>query len=186
MGLLLTFISMQTMGLVVQDDESLVKLGPLGRPELLLSLFGLLLLSTLVHHGVKGAILIGILTVTMIVWGYKSTWPDQLASLPYFPSAFPAFNFVPLTTDYIPPILAFLSVGIFDVSGVLFGLSKLSNLVEKDGMVPGSIWAFIGASVGTIVAAVLKRSVVGYQSFTGALCEMPYCTTLKMMDFMFA
>ena len=160
MGLLLTFISMQTMGLIVKDDESLVKMGPLARPELLMSLFGLLLLSTLIHHGVKGAFLLAILTVTVIVWAYKSTWPDQIASLPYFPSAFPAFNFVPLTTDYIGPILAFLSVGIFDVSGVLFGLSKLTDLVEKDGRIPGSMWAFIAASVGTIIAAVLRCSPI--------------------------
>ena len=132
MGLLLTFISMQTMGLVVKDDESLVKLGSLNRPELLMSLFGLLLLSTLVHHGVKGAILIGILVVTVVVWAYKSSWPDEVASLPYFPSAFPAFDFAPLTADYVPPILAFLSVGIFDVSGVQFCQSNQSNLVDKE------------------------------------------------------
>ena len=160
MGLLLTFIAMQTMQLVVKDHESLVKLGQLLRPELLISLLGLWLLATLVYHGIRGAILIGILSVTLVVWAYRDAWPSQVVQLPTFPSAFPAVEFGFLSSRYVPPLLAFLSVGIFDVSGVLFGLSKLLKLTRRDGSIPGSVWAFIGASVGTIVASLFNCSPV--------------------------
>ena len=53
-----------------------------------------------------------------------------------------------------PIILAFLFIGIVDVSGVVFGMSSLAKITEENENVPGSIFAFIGCGVGTLCGAM--------------------------------
>ena len=76
---------MQSIRLVVAAPDSLVRMGDLmsadGMP-VWLSLSGLMLLSTLTFHRIKGAVLIGILAVTLLVWQLNDTWPTQIAAMP--------------------------------------------------------------------------------------------------------
>ena len=62
-----------------------------------------------------------------------------------------------------PAIAAFLFVGVVDVSGVVFGLATLANIPsDAAGNVPGSLSAFLGCGVGTIVG-----------SLTGLMADRP-------------
>ncbi|GBG33718.1 Guanine/hypoxanthine permease pbuG [Hondaea fermentalgiana] len=170
MGLLLTFIGMQTIDLVVAaSDDSLVKLGPLDRPELWISLGGLLLQATLTHHQIRGGVVIGIMVVTLIMWAITNQWPTRIVELPIEKS--PAFKeatrFDLISDDpgvYTPGVLAFLLVGVFDVSGVMFGLAHLAGLHREEDnghvTVPKSEWVFFAAGVSTMVAAVLGCSPI--------------------------
>ena len=48
---------------------------------------------------------------------------------------------------------AFVLICIFDISGVLFGLSTLGGLQnDETDEIPGSLWAFIASSVGAMLA----------------------------------
>lgn len=171
MGLLLTFIGMQSIELVVSaNDDSLVKLGPLDRPELWISLAGLMVLATLSHHRIKGAVVVGIFLVTGVMWYMDGTYPSKIASFPSQsdPDIWRKGSQVGLIwsnlRDYGSGVLAFLLVGIFDVSGVMFGLSVLAGLDREDAnghvFVPKSKWVFIAAGVATMVAALLGCSPI--------------------------
>uniref|UniRef100_A0A7S3LN44 Xanthine/uracil/vitamin C permease n=1 Tax=Aplanochytrium stocchinoi TaxID=215587 RepID=A0A7S3LN44_9STRA len=166
MGLLLSFIGMQTIHVVVAaDDDSLIKLGPLDNWEVWLSLIGLILLATLTYHHVRGAVLIGIFVLTMILWQSDNSWPDKIIEIPNTERANSIFqaslSFDLIDESYIPGILAFLSVGIFDVSGVMYACSRLANLQDKEtGETPGGKWAFIATALGTIVAGLLGCSPI--------------------------
>mmetsp|Transcript_19988 Transcript_19988/g.25959 ORF Transcript_19988/g.25959 Transcript_19988/m.25959 type:complete len:521 (+) Transcript_19988:138-1700(+) len=166
MGLLLSFIGMQTIDVVVASgDDSLVKLGPLDHWEVWLSLLGLLLLATLTYHHIKGAVLIGIFALTMVIWQSENSWPEQLLNFPNLSKSKGIFeaslSFDLISKNYIPGILAFLSVGVFDVSGVMFACSRLANLQDREtGETPGGKWAFIATAMGTIVAAMLGCSPI--------------------------
>lgn len=112
----------------------------------------------------KGGVLAGIVLITLTVWVADGSGPTALAEVPHLhygvrqnldlsPAA--------LSTDMILPALAFLLVGIFDVSGVMFGLASLARLVDADGhRVPGSIWAFLASALGTVVAAMAGCSPI--------------------------
>ena len=53
-----------------------------------------------------------------------------------------------------PAILAFLFIGLIDVSGVIFGMASLAKLVDNNdstGTVPGAKATFIGVSVSTCI-----------------------------------
>ncbi|CAK9111510.1 Putative permease MJ0326 [Durusdinium trenchii] len=170
MGLLLTFIGMQSIQLVVgAGDDSLVKLGPLDRVDLWISLAGLMLLATLTHHQIKGAVVIGIFIITIIMWALTNSWPSQVVEVPAeSPGVWKSATQLHLVWDslgnYVSGIAAFLLVGVFDVSGVMFGLAHLANLhkEEADGhvIVPKSEVVFFAAGVSTMVAACLGCSPI--------------------------
>mmetsp|Transcript_15735 Transcript_15735/g.30401 ORF Transcript_15735/g.30401 Transcript_15735/m.30401 type:complete len:505 (+) Transcript_15735:250-1764(+) len=170
MGLLLTFIGMQTIELVVAaSDDSLVKLGPLDRPELWISLAGLLLQATLQHHQIRGGVVVGIMLITVIMWAIRNEWPEHILKFPMEQSpAYKEATRLDLVADdvgtYTPGILAFLLVGVFDVSGVMFGLAHLAGLHHEEDnghvTVPKSEWVFFAAGFATMVAAVLGCSPI--------------------------
>eukprot|EP00516_Mucochytrium_quahogii_P003345 CAMPEP_0203754170 /NCGR_PEP_ID=MMETSP0098-20131031/7808_1 /ASSEMBLY_ACC=CAM_ASM_000208 /TAXON_ID=96639 /ORGANISM=" , Strain NY0313808BC1" /LENGTH=476 /DNA_ID=CAMNT_0050645059 /DNA_START=466 /DNA_END=1896 /DNA_ORIENTATION=+ len=170
MGLLLTFIGMQSIELVVSSgDDSLVMLGPLDRFEIWLSLAGLLLLATLSHHRVKGAVVLGIFIVTVIMWIASDNWPHTIVewpseSAPIWKKATHLSMVLKHLSKYGSGICAFLLVGVFDVSGVMFGLAVLANLHKEDhngvAHVPNSKWVFIAAGLSTMLAACLGCSPI--------------------------
>ena len=170
MGLLISFIGMQSIGLVVAaGDDSLVKLGPMNNVNVWISLGGLMLLATLSHHRITGGVALGIMLVTLVVWAMNGSWPSSFAQLPREsgPTWEYATRFGLLLGDlgsYVPGIGAFLMVGIFDVSGVMFGLAVLGGLDREDAdgnvVVPGSRWVFISAGLGTMLAALLGCSPI--------------------------
>src|SRR5580700_6042057 len=68
-GLFIAFIGFQHAGLVVRDPNTLVSLGNVRNPTTALALLGLILMVALEVKKVRGAILIGVLTVTVAAWG---------------------------------------------------------------------------------------------------------------------
>ena len=47
-----------------------------------------------------------------------------------------------------------------DVSGVVYGMASLAGIVESTGHIPGSIYAFLGCGVATLVGASLGLFLV--------------------------
>jgi len=170
MGLLLTLIALQSIDLVVASgDSSLIMMGPLDRPELWISMGGLMLQASLAHHRFRGAVIIGIFGTTLLMWYQDNSWPSDFMSFPSIEGSTIAaalnLEFIfDNPREYLPGLIAFLVVGIFDVSGVVYGLMCLAGLSEKDEqnnvVVPGSKWAFIGSGVGTMIAACLGCSPI--------------------------
>lgn len=100
----------------------------------------------------------------------EGSFPSQIASLPYLQDhqliakGSQIRKVFENPEDCLSGILAFLLVGIFDVSGVMFGLSVLAGLDKdhKDGYVyvPNSKWVFIASGLATMVAACLGCSPI--------------------------
>ena len=68
MGLLIAMIGMVSIDLIVANPKTLVELGNVfGSTDIQLSLIGILLVASLLYHSVKGAILIGITFLTIVV-----------------------------------------------------------------------------------------------------------------------
>ena len=67
-GLFLAMIGLQAMGLVVNDDATLVAFGHPTSWEILLSLAGLLVMAGLEARGIRGSILITIMGLSLIGW----------------------------------------------------------------------------------------------------------------------
>lgn len=84
MGLLLSFIGLQTAKVVVPDAETMVTLGDLsGSLEPLLAAGGLALIAALHYRNVRGSIIVGILATALAYFAAVGGWPTQIVALPH-------------------------------------------------------------------------------------------------------
>lgn len=162
-GLFLAIIGLQNAGVVVADEATLVGLGDLRSGSVLLALAGLLLIAALMVLGVRGAILAGIIGVTVAAWliGLAPA-PDTFVTLPSLPAdTFLALDFSGLWNGgLVAVVLAFLFVDIFDTAGTLIGVGRLGGFLDESGDLPRSRRAFAADAVGTSVGALFGTSTV--------------------------
>ncbi len=162
-GLFLAIIGFQNAGIVVDHPATLVSLGNLRDPAVLLSLAGLVLIGVLLSRKVKGAVLAGIIAVTVVAWvtGLAPA-PERIFGLPSFPQeTLLAFDFSNILSGaLLTVILAFLFVDFFDTAGTLIGVGRLAGFVNQRGELPGADRAFAADAAGTTVGAMLGTSTV--------------------------
>ncbi|MCJ7757156.1 MAG: NCS2 family permease [Gillisia sp.] len=164
-GLFIAFIGLQSAGLIVDNPATLVSLGSMKNPGVLIGLTGVLVTGVLLAKKVKGALLIGILASTILgLFVGVTVVPDnfQMVSLP--PSIEPIFfkfDFTQIFSfDMLIVLFTFLFVDMFDTVGTLVGVSSTANMLDKDGKVPRVKRALFADSIGTTVGAVLGTSTV--------------------------
>ena len=79
MGLLLSFIGLQTAKVVVPDPATMVTMGDLLELEPLLAITGLAVIASLHYRNVKGSILIGVALTALAYFAAKDSWPTRRA-----------------------------------------------------------------------------------------------------------
>ena len=161
-GLFIAFVGLQSAGIVKSSEATVITLGDLHSPGVLLAMFGILLTAALMVRKVTGALLIGILITTIIGIPLGITNYSGIISTP--PSIEPIFwqfewhNI--LTADMIVVVLTFLFIDMFDTIGTLIGVSNRAGMVDDDGNVTRINQAFMADAVGTTVGAMLGTSTV--------------------------
>jgi AGZA family xanthine/uracil permease-like MFS transporter len=160
-GLMITLIGLEWSGLVVDDPALLVSLGDFSAPTTQLALLGLFLISVFLILKIPGAMLIGIIIVTIIGLFTGLIHYEGIFSLP--PSVSPTFmqlNIVDaFSFDLIVVIFTFLILDMFDTIGTLIGVASEANLL-KDGKLPRARKALLSDAVGTVTGALFGTSTV--------------------------
>ena len=162
-GLFLAMIGLQNAGVVVDDEATLVRMGDLASAGTLLSLTGLLLIAVLLSKRQRGAILVGILLVSVIAWlTHIAPPPEDLIAMPSLPTeTLLAVDFSGLLTGkLLGVVLAFLFVDFLDTAGTLIGVGLLGGFVDDRGELPRANRAFTADAVGTSLGALLGTSTV--------------------------
>ena len=163
-GLFIAFIGLQNAGVVINNDATLVGLGDMGSPAVLVALGGIVLTAVLLALKVKGALLIGIFTATVagIPFGVTQIPEGNLVDAP--PSLSPIFfqfDFSQIfTIDMLIVLFTFLFVDMFDTVGTLVGVSDKAGMLTKDGKVPRAKQALFADSIGTTLGAIFGTSTV--------------------------
>jgi AGZA family xanthine/uracil permease-like MFS transporter len=161
-GLFLALIALKSAGLVVANQATMVTAGDLHKPQALMAVFGFLLIVTLDRLKVKGAILIGIVVVTILSFFFGGNKFAGLVSLP--PSIAPTFlqlN-VPgaLSMGFLNVVLVFFLVELFDATGTLMGVANRAGLLVEGKM------ARLNKALLADSAAIVAGSVLGTSSTT--------------------
>ena len=80
-------------------------------------------------------------------------------------------NLTKLTVSAISPAFAFYIICLFDIAGVMFGVCKIANLVNKDGGLNGAKAVFACCGVGSVIAPILGCTPVIAlgESFAGVI-----------------
>ena len=173
-GLFLALIALKSAGLVVKNDATLVGLGNLHDPKVLMAILGFLIIASLDFLKVKGAILIGILSVTALsmLLGFSSF--QGVVSTP--PSIMPTFMQLDIMSaiskGFFNVVLVLVLVEVFDATGTLTGLAKRANLLNNNDNHKGlnralfadSASIFGGSLLGTSSTTAYIESMAGVQA----------------------
>jgi AGZA family xanthine/uracil permease-like MFS transporter len=138
-GAFIAFIGLEQMGIIAKSDATLVTLGNLQSPEILLGIFGLFLALFLSIKKIKGAFIVSIFATTVVAMFFGMVkLPKEFFSLPasMAPIAFEMDIKSVLTLSMIPVIATFLITDIFDTLGTLTGVGMRANLFEGEKSIP--------------------------------------------------
>lgn len=172
-GLFLGIIALKSSGIVVDNPATLVGLGDLKQTGPLLAILGFFTIAVLDSLRVRGAILIGILVVTVLSWILGVSEFRGIVSAP--PSILPTF----LQLDIIGAlhggllhvILVFVLVEVFDATGTLIGVAKRANLIQEGkksrlgrALLADSTAIVAGSLIGTSSTTAYVESASGVQA----------------------
>ena len=159
-GFFLALIALKNAGVVVDNQATLVGMGDIKMAESLLFFGGFVLICALSFRRITGAVMIGILAITVIAMMMGMVEYDGLVSTP--PSLAPTFMELDiagaLNVGMISVVFAFLFVDLFDTSGTLIGAAQRGGLLDKDGKLPRLGRALMSDSVATMSGAALGTS----------------------------
>ncbi|MBI9035050.1 MAG: NCS2 family permease [Bacteroidales bacterium] len=163
-GLFIAFIGLQNAGIIVNNDAVLVGLGDMKSHTVWVGFFGILVTGVLLVLNVKGSLLIGILssTILALILGVTQLPAGGLVSVP--PSVEPImwqFDFSNVfSLDMLIVLFTFLFVDMFDTVGTLVGVTDKAGMLTKDGKVPRVKQALFADAIGTTFGAMLGTSTV--------------------------
>ncbi len=161
-GLFIAFIGLQDAGIIVHDKATLVTLGNLGNPAALICIFGLIISAVLLTLRVKGALLIGIFSATVLALFMGQTALPKASFLQAPPSLAPTFLKFQwqhvLSVDMAIVLFTFLFVDLFDTIGTLVGVASQAGLLDKKGRFPNVKKALMADAISTTAGAILGTS----------------------------
>lgn len=170
-GIFITFIGLTNGGIVAANPATILGLGNLGEPKVLLAMAGLVISAVLVIRKVPGSLLIGIIATTLI--GLFVSDPATGNSITNFhPGAYGIFDKMPSLTpvafqldlagalkfSLIVPIFSLFFVDFFDTIGGFVGIASKAGMIDERGDLKNGSRALVADSCGTIIGALLGTS----------------------------
>lgn len=175
-GMFLAIIALQSSGIVVDHPATLVALGDLTNTGTLLAIAGFFIIVALDALRVTGAILIGILMITVasILLGVSQF--GGIMSMP--PSIAPTFMQLDiagaLTAGIFQVVLVLVLVEVFDATGTLIGVAKRAGLLTEGpthtnkglsrALLADSTAITAGSMLGTSSTTAYVESAAGVQA----------------------
>jgi len=175
-GLLITLVGLEWAGIVVAAKGTLIGLGSLKQPYVLLSLFGILSICVMNALKIRGAILWGIIATALAgipfkivtFTGFVSPPPSmmptlcklqlpQIISLPAPGAPWHIFDIIRF--DMIAVIFVLFFLALFDTVGTLVGVAEQGGFM-KDGKLPRGGKALLADAVGTAAGTALGTSTI--------------------------
>ena len=159
-GMFLAIIAPRNAGIVVDSPAMLVQLSNLGTPSALFAALGFFAMVAMDRLRVLGAILISIITATILSTFIDLSTYSGIVSAP--PSLSPTFMQLDITAAFelglISLVFVFLFVDLFDTAGSLTGVAHRAGLLDEHGRLPRLRSALLAESLATVACAALGRS----------------------------
>jgi AGZA family xanthine/uracil permease-like MFS transporter len=185
-GLYIALIGLKSGGVIVANQATLVGFGNFANPGTLLTIIGIIITAILMARGIKGSILIGIISTTIIGIPLKITSLENLhvfSAPPSIAPTFAAFDFAGLLSkggtsiggaflSVIMVVITICLVDLFDTIGTLVGTATKAGMVDENGKVLRMKKALICDAVATTAGSVLGTSTIStYIESTSGVSE---------------
>lgn len=161
-GLFITFIGLRNLGIIVQNDITLVSSGPL-TTTIIIGLVGLLVMLYLEMKKIKGALLAGIIASTILAAVLKKIQlPHEVISshLDITAIAFKLDILSALKWGFFGSIFTLTFIDMFDSVGTLIACCHQANMVDENNKIKGLDRLLSIDAVATVIGAVFGTSTV--------------------------
>lgn len=165
-GLFIAYIGLKTAGIIIPSEATIVGLGNLKNPEVLLAIFGLIITVILMVRGFKGGVFYGMIITAVVgmIFGLveipKAIFSAPPSVAPTFGKLFTAFTDPSFyTLSMLSVILTFLFVDFFDNAGTLVAVANQAGFV-KNNRLPRAGRALISDSIASMIGAIFGTSTV--------------------------
>ena len=160
-GLFLAIIGFEIMGLTTDNPVTLVQLGDLSNPLLLLGAGAFISMIVMEKFKIKGNIIIGIVAFSAIAWltgvgkfnGVVSAPPPMTHLLTFDLGA-------ALSASMVTVIFTLFFIDFFDTAGTLTSVANVAGKIGKDGKIKDIDKAMLSDSVSTVAGSILGTSTV--------------------------
>jgi AGZA family xanthine/uracil permease-like MFS transporter len=172
-GLFLAIIALKNAGIVAAHPATFITLGKLNTIPVMLAVAGFFAIVALDHLRVKGAILIGIILVTILSFLFADNKFMGILSAPpsIAPTLFKLDIAAAINVGILNVVLAFFLVELFDATGTLMGVAKRAGLLREGKMdrlnkalLADSTAIVAGAALGTSSTTAYIESAAGVQA----------------------
>ncbi|VGM96846.1 Putative permease yicO [uncultured Avibacterium sp.] len=170
-GFFISLIGFKNMGSVVANPATLVALGELHNPQVLMGILGFFIIVVLAARKIYSGVLISIAVVTTLALLFDdSVVFHGVISMP--PSLAPVVGKVDimgaLDTALLGIIFSFLLVNLFDSSGTLLGVTDKAGISDEKGRFPKMKQALYVDSVSAVAGSYIGTSAISTYIESGA------------------
>ncbi|MDN5831065.1 MAG: NCS2 family permease [Tetragenococcus halophilus] len=156
-GFFITYLGFSNSG--IGNFEEGIGLGNFSDPNVFLAIVGLILIALLTLYKVPGALLIGIIVVTILGIPFGVTQvPEQLFGIPdvnEISNITFSFDFNGLLNGSTIVLIFIAFFGdFFSTLGTVLGVSQKANLLDDNGNLPGIARPFLVDALGTVAGAI--------------------------------
>ena len=161
-GLFIAIIGLRNSGIIVASPATLVTLGNLRDKNTLVAIAGLLIIAALLAWNVKGAMLIGILSTTLLAALCGLTrWAPETYRISDISATFGKLNIKAAWSLGLAEIVfVFLFVDLFDNIGTLVGVGKKAGLFDNANQIPRIRRILLSDATATIAGSLVGTSTV--------------------------
>lgn len=195
-GCFIAFIGLKQMGVVVANPATLVTLGSLHQPAVLLGVIGLLIVFILSIQRIKGAFMLAIVITSALGWlAGIAPLPQEIFSAPasIAPIALQLDISSAIHMALLPVILTFMITQMFDSLGTIAGVGSRANLfqgkqskdLERTLQVDAAA-STVGSMLGVSTTTCFVESASGVEEggrtgLTAVICGLLFIATLFML-----
>ena len=167
-GLFIVFIGLKDSGIIVQNPDTIVSLGNLKSPGVILAVIGIFITSLLLAYKVKGSILYGIILTTVIGLFIKNPGGNTISAFPE--SVFTDFSHGVFSTigqvdilgalkwGFAATIFSFLISDFFDTMGTMISLAEKAKYLDERGSLPRLKGVLFIDSLGAVFGGLFCSS----------------------------
>ena len=168
-GLFLAIIGLEIMGVVGDHPVTLVTIGDIKNPLVMLACLAFVVMIVLEKMKVKGNIIITILGFSIIAWGTGlAKFNGIVGSIPPMTYLFDFDLTAAFTAGMSTVIFTLLFIDFFDTAGTLTSVANVAGKVDKQGKVKDINKAMLADSVGTVAGALMGTTTITSYVESGA------------------
>lgn len=162
-GFFIAYLGFSNAGIGSYDGG--IGMGDFTQPSVILALLGLLIIAVLTAYKVRGAILYGIVAITLLGIPFGVTvLPERVFEVPSFSTVSNiCFNFDfknILTGGSIVLIFVAFFGDFFSTLGTVLGVAGKAKMLDENGNLPGIEKPFLVDAIGTVVGACTGNTTI--------------------------